>query len=78
MAKMSNRQFIEQELFPGLVAAMIKNSSQLDAVVGAVRQQYLGDTDLGNAKTFVPRFSQVSVEKKYTSLFKFVLIVHRR
>ena len=56
---MTSRSFLERELVPGVLESILKNQTQVDAVFDVVKRQYFGDTDFGDAKTFVPRFSQV-------------------
>lgn len=59
MAKMGSKMFIEQELVPGVIASLMKNSSQSDTTIKVIQEQYFGNVDYGDAKHFVPRFSQV-------------------
>ena len=54
---MSNATYLQHELFPGVVSALLKNNDE--ATIKIVREQYFADTDFADSKSFVPKFSQV-------------------
>lgn len=60
MAKMSSKTFLEQELIPGVIASLMKNHTQSETTIKLIQKQYFGDTDYGDTRHFVPRFSQVT------------------
>lgn len=62
MGKMSSKKFLEQELVPGVIASLLKNSTQLDSAIKVIREQYFGNMDYGDSRHFVPRFSQVTID----------------
>lgn len=65
MGKMSSKKFLEQELVPGVIASLLKNTTQLDSTIKVIQEQYFGNVDYGDARHFVPRFSQVNTTCKF-------------
>jgi hypothetical protein len=60
MAKMSNPEFLEHELIPGIVSSVMNNQSHLEEIVKLVKQQYIGGIDYTDIESIMPRISQVS------------------
>ena len=55
---MSNATFLQQELFPGVISALLKDNNA--RMVEIIKEQYFADTDFADSKSFVPKFSQVN------------------
>lgn len=56
---MSNAQFLEDKLVPGVIGSMVSNHTHLEDIIALVKQQYLGGIDYTNLQLLTPRFSQV-------------------
>ena len=68
MARMSNATFLQQELFPGVISALLKDNNA--RMVEIIKEQYFADTDFADSKSFVPKFSQVNFFKNFGTVHK--------
>jgi hypothetical protein len=59
MAKMSNATYLQYDLFPGVVSALLKNNDE--TIIKIVREQYFANTEFADSKSFVSKFSQVLI-----------------
>jgi len=59
MAKMSNATYLQYDLFPGVVSALLKSNDE--TIIKIVREQYFANTEFADSKSFVSKFSQVLI-----------------
>ena len=73
---MSSRSSVKDELIPGVLGAILKNSTQLDSVVRLVEQQYFAGDQGPEHQSFVPHFSQLLDDALFTSCVYQTQLMH--